>query len=334
MERIKSQIFIISLKRYIVSIISILFIVCLILFSRSNLNAAKDGLELWWNSVVPCLFPFFVANEILCSTGIVNIVGKRIEGPVKKIFNVPGEGAIALIMGIISGYPAGAKIVVDFRQKDICTKEEGERLLAFTNNSGPLFILGTVGVSLLENIKLGYVLLLSHILSSIIVGFIFRNWKRKNGRIYIKKVNKLSTQSSYINNFGEILSNSITKSISTVLNIGGFIVIFSVVISIIQSSCLLNFINLLCDKFNIQNSLVNAIIFGIIELTNGLKIIALLGSGNYIICFISFLMGFGGVSVLLQVYSIICKSDLSIKPYFYGKLLQSIISFFITFLLL
>lgn len=62
----------------------------------------------------------------------------------KPLFNVPGEGAFPLIMGIISGYPVGAKIVTNFRKENICTKEEAERLLTFTNNSGPLFIIGTV----------------------------------------------------------------------------------------------------------------------------------------------------------------------------------------------
>lgn len=62
----------------------------------------------------------------------------------KPIFNVPGIGAYAFIMGIISGYPVGAKIVTEFRKNGECSKAEAERLLSFTNNSGPLFIIGTV----------------------------------------------------------------------------------------------------------------------------------------------------------------------------------------------
>lgn len=62
----------------------------------------------------------------------------------KPIFNVPGIGAYAFIMGIISGYPVGAKIVTEFRKNGECSKVEAERLLSFTNNSGPLFIIGTV----------------------------------------------------------------------------------------------------------------------------------------------------------------------------------------------
>ncbi len=62
-----------------------------------------------------------------------------------------GIGAYAFIMGIISGYPVGAKIVTEFRKNGNCSRAEAERLLAFTNNSGPLFIIGTVGVSMFGN---------------------------------------------------------------------------------------------------------------------------------------------------------------------------------------
>ena len=78
----------------------------------------------------------------------------------------------------------------------------------------------------------------------------------------------------------------------------------------------------------------NSIISGIIELTNGVKSMSMLELSNLNIAIISFLIGFGGLSVLFQVYSIISKEDISIKPYFYGKILQGIISFFITFILI
>lgn len=98
----------------------------------------------------------------------------------RPIFNVPGEGAFPLIMGIISGYPVGAKIVTNFRKNNICSKEEAERLLTFTNNSGPLFIIGTIGISLFGNTSIGIILFITHLLSSLTVGFLFRFWKIKS----------------------------------------------------------------------------------------------------------------------------------------------------------
>lgn len=95
----------------------------------------------------------------------------------RPIFNIPGEGAFALIMGIISGYPTGAKIISDFKERGICTSAECERLLSFTNNAGPLFIVGTVGSSLFYDSRIGILLLITHILACLTVGFLFRWWK-------------------------------------------------------------------------------------------------------------------------------------------------------------
>ena len=225
----------VNLKKNIISILSIIFVISLVLYSEENLIAAKDGLNLWINNVIPSLFPFFIATEILCNTNIINILGKLLERPVSKIFNVPGQGVFALIMGTISGYPSGAKIISNLKKQGILTIEEAERLIAFTNNSGPLFILGTVGVSLLGNIKIGYILLFSHIISCLFVGIIFRNWKSSK-KIYINKNFIKDNKNVNIKDFGAILGESIRNSIITITNIGGFIVIFSVVISILNSS--------------------------------------------------------------------------------------------------
>ena len=72
----------------------------------------------------------------------------------RPVFNVPGEGIFALLMGSISGYPIGAKTVSNLKSQGIINSIESERLIAFTNNSGPLFILGTVGISLFHSIKI------------------------------------------------------------------------------------------------------------------------------------------------------------------------------------
>lgn len=324
MEKLRTNFIIISLRKYLVSFISLGFVITLVLFSKSNMQAAKEGLILWTNSVIPSLFPFFVATEILCQTNLIYLAGKFLNKPIQKLFNVPGEGAIALIMGIISGYPTGAKIVVSFKENDICTKEEGERLLAFTNNSGPLFILGTVGISLFGNAKVGYILLISHILACLLVGFVFRNWKKDvvRSKLFSKKEEKQIR----LRDLGGILGEAIKKSIVTILNIGGFIVIFSVILSILKSGQFFVFVENICEMLNLREGIGTSVVSGIIELTNGVSNLSAFGITNFSIILASFLLGFGGISVLLQVYSIIVGSGISIKPYFYGKVLQAVIS--------
>lgn len=337
----KSNVYIFKIKQLILPFLLVIFTGCLIIFSNSNLSAAKNGLVLWANSIVPSLFPFFVATELLSHTNFTYYLGKILNRFMKPIFNVRGEGSFALIMGIISGYPIGARIASNFRENNICSKEECERLLSFTNNSGPLFILGSVGISMFGNSTIGFLLLITHLLASLTVGIIFRFWKYNAKYVSIKNSSYINSKDNIsFSNLGSIIGTSISNSINIILLIGGFVVLFSVIISILQTSQLLdflsNFIKPIFNLLNIPTEFGNGIISGILELTNGLNIVCNIPSKKLSINIIiaSFLLGLGGFSILLQVWSTIAKTDLSIKPYILGKLLQACISAFYTFIFL
>lgn len=257
----------------------------------------------------------------------------------RPVFNVPGEGIFALLMGSISGYPIGAKTVSNLKSQGIINSIESERLIAFTNNSGPLFILGTVGISLFHSIKIGVILLISHIISCLIVGFCFRWWKKNLGKnLYRDFTFDSSSSKVSFSNLGEILSKSVSNSINSILVVGGFVVLFSVVCSILEKSQILtlafNIFAPLFGLFGISKEMLSSILMGIVELTNGLNSLSLFKFSNISIIIASFLLGFGGISILLQVISITSKENISIKPYIIGKLLQGIISSIITSLIL
>lgn len=327
---------VISIKKYFFTVLFLMFTLSLILFSASNLDAAKNGLKLWATSVLPTLFPFFIATELLCRTNFVQILGKLLNKFMKPVFNVPGESAIAIIMGILSGYPVGAKVVCNLYENKICSKSEAERLIAFTNNSGPIFILGTVGVALLGNAKLGKTLLISHILSALLVGIIFRFWKKDHVDLTFRNYKSENKELVRVSNLGEILGDAIKQSISTVLLIGGFVVLFSVIISILSSLEILTNLASFLAFLGIPYDIALGILSGFIELTNGLSATATCYSTLPLPCILtcSFLLGFGGLSVLLQVFSIISKSKISIKPYLYGKILHGFLSIVLTWVLL
>lgn len=182
-------------------------------------------------------------------------------------------------------------------------------------------------------------------MACITVGVLFRWWKagkedvNRNKR---KNTFNYSNSNKYvdISNLGEVLAKSIIDSINTLLLIGGFIILFSVIISILENSKILfifsNILSPIFNLLNVPNTYVTGIISGIIELTNGVNMISSVLSKslslNIVIC--AFLIGFGGISVLLQVLSITSKSKISIKPYIYGKLLQGAFATFYTFLIL
>lgn len=306
-------------SRLIIKNFLIIFIIFLIIYSQSNIKAVVNSISLFFEKVFPSLFPFFVATDLLSHTNIIEILNKILSPLMKPLFNVSGKGAFPFIMGILSGYPTGAKIISDFRKRNICTKVECERLLAYTNNSGPLFIIGTVGSSLFFNTEIGYLLFITHILGMISVGIIFRFYKSSCYRqeSIVEEIN--------ISNFSSIFTDAIFNSFKTLSMIFGFIIFFSILINILLTSGVLNLIS---------STWIIGSILSFIEITNGINYLSSIISNNLSINIVlsSFFLGFGGLSVLMQVYSIISKTDLSIKPYIYGKLLHGFISAMYTLL--
>ena len=285
---LKNNFIVLKVKRNMVSILFLLFTISILIFSNSNLTAVKSGISLWATSVVPSLFPFFVATELLMHTNVIYLIGNLLNRFMKPLFNVRGEGAFAFIMGIISGYPIGAKIATNFRKENICTKEECERLLSFTNNSGPLFIIGSVGILLYRNTMIGLLLFITHLLASLSVGFVFRFWKKDSSDNNILSSNAYMHQKNRatFSNLGEILSESIVSSIKSILVIGGFVVIFSSIISILNASGITHIIELLLSPFfdwiHIDTSFIGPIFTGFLRLPMALALFPILLVKNFL----------------------------------------------------
>ena len=96
------RVFVFKIKQNLLSGIFLIFLIYLILFSSSNMQAAKSGLKLWANSVIPSLFPFFIATEVLSKTRIPYQLGKIFNKLMKPLFNISGEGSFAIFMGWLS----------------------------------------------------------------------------------------------------------------------------------------------------------------------------------------------------------------------------------------
>lgn len=333
----------IYLKKTILPLFGIVFIIALIIYPKTVVASASKGINLWLNIVFPSLFPFFVASQLLSKSGFINIFGILLEPIMRPLFNIPGCGSFALAMGIVSGYPVGATITTDLRNQQLISKTEAERLLTFTNNSGPLFIMGSVAVGMFQMPKVGYLLYISHVAACITVGMIFKFYKREN-KISKSKASisqKLHLELQKMRNsdmnawtlFGECIKNSIY----TILTIGGFIIFFSVFINILITSGIIGRVCALApdflSKIGIESKTLEGILCGLFEITTGSNLISL-ASGDLKIklCCISLIIGWAGFSVHTQVMSIVSSSDISVKPYIIGKAMQGIISSIYTYI--
>lgn len=299
----------------------IYILIGLLLKPQLCIASATEGIRICLEVVVPSLFPFFVCSKMLIKNGFAERAGKAFGFLMRPVFNVPGCGAFALVTGLLSGCPAGAGTVVDLYEKNMCTKAEAERMLCFCNNSGPLFIIGSVAVGMLGFGEIGVTLYVSHIISALVVGVVMSNYKRKE---IVKKL------CGYVGSKNiDVVGQSMKESVYLTGYVCGFVIFFAVVTGIIKES---GIINAVAGRTPCADA-VEGLLLGMVEMTNG---IAHLANGKLtvsVLCAISFVVGFGGLSVVLQVYGIVKKHNFSMPIFCMAKLLQGIVSVFVTFLI-
>src|SRR5690625_3429201 len=168
-------------KTILLASMTILITFLLIKFPDQAFEASIRALKMWWEIVFPSLLPFFITAELLIGFGVVKFIGVLFEPIMRPLFNVPGVGSFAWVMGMASGYPSGAKISVRLREEKQITQVEAERLLSFTNASSPLFIFGAVSVGFFHDPKLGLLIAVCHYMSNALVGFVMRFHGRAQG---------------------------------------------------------------------------------------------------------------------------------------------------------
>ena len=320
------------------SIIAI-FNVLLILNPTEMIAAAKDGLQLWFNQVLPTLLPFVAGANLLAGLGFIHFIGVLTAPVMIPLFKVPGAGAFALLTGLTSGYPMGAKAVAHLRETNQIRQSEAQRLIAFSNNAGPLFVVGFVGAGLFNSVKLGYVMLISHIAAALMIGLTARFFFSGDYSPAITKSGLSQAFREYhdfINNhykgFGQVLGTSVKNAMEAMMLIGGFIIVFCVVIKALEISGLFFVLNLFYTRDSYP--WLTGFAAGLLEVANGAKMISQGGPPNPAsLAVTAALISFGGFSVHGQTAHFIRHTDIKFIPYLAAKCLHALIAGIICFLI-
>lgn len=217
-----------------INILICIAISILIVLFAANINisieAAIEGSKLWYKAILPTTFPFIVICNLLIYYDGINLYSKILGPLICKPLNLSENCSFPIVASLLCGYPLGAKYCVDLYNMNYLDKDEFVRLLNIASNVGPIFLIGSVATALLNNIYLGYILLFSNYLSIIFIGVIT---KKKRGP---SKISSLCLSKKIDFNFGIAIKNSIENAITTTLSIGGFIIIFSVIIALVKNS--------------------------------------------------------------------------------------------------
>ncbi|WP_411170504.1 sporulation integral membrane protein YlbJ [Clostridium sp. MB05] len=315
-------------KNYIICFAITIFIIIFVINLEVSISAAISGAKLVVVAILPTIFPFSVICNLLIYYDGITLYSKILGPLICKPLGLSKSCSFPLAASFICGYPLGAKYSSDIYDLGYIHKSEYERLLNIASNAGPIFILGSVSASMLYDVKLGYILLIANYLSIVVVGFLTR--KNSKNITSLKKM-----ESTYKENpFGTNLKNAIESAISTTINVGAFVIIFSVFISIIKSNTYIStaFENLE-NLIKLPNGILYNLFLGSIEFTNGCKLISTSNiSMSLKLSMMSFILSFSSLSVIAQVSSIVSKNNPNMKKYIFYKFIQGIISFIITFI--
>lgn len=300
------------MRKVFFNILTVLLALAMVFSPKTSMLYGKQALVMCYEIIIPSLFPFFVCSGILVYSGFAQSVAKLFRPVMKPLFNVNENGAVAFVLGIISGYPLGAVTACQLYENAYLSKSEAERLLAFCNNSGPLFILGAVGTAIYKSAKIGMILYAAHIISAVFVGILFKFYRRDN---FSAPKSRLNVAESGV---AEIFSQVLANSVNSILTVCGAIVFFFTASNLIMG-------------FFPDNVFINTVISGLLEFASGIKKISGLSIPlSFRLIMSSFAVGFAGLCVHMQVMSVTAKYRLSLKPYILGKFLHGTLSAIIT----
>ena len=300
----------------------IIFITNPKLYMQSTLN----GLTVWFYSVIPALLPFFIATRLLISLEISDI--PILDKISNKLFKV-NKNSKVFLLSLLSGYPVGAKLICSSYTNGEISLKEAKKMMSYCSVSGPMFIIGTVGLGVFKSIKIGYILLISHLIGAIINGIVFKNaYKHEQDNFQNLKIKETKSKN--------ILADSMLDSIISILLVGGYIVFAFVLIELLNSIQLIPFLATLLTKlFPFLNySTLQALLNGLIEMTCGVISIGSSNTSLYLqVALSSFVIAFGGLSIFLQSTNF--TKDLQIKKsyFLFQKFCQGIWTLIATSLL-
>ena len=324
--------------------LAVLLTVTIVRYPQVAFHASLEGLEIWFDIVLPALLPFFAMSEILMGLGVVHFMGVLLEPLMRPLFRLPGTGAFAVAMGLASGYPIGAKITGQLRRENLCTGPEGERLIALANTADPLFMVGAVAVGMFGMEEIGWTIAAAHYLSVLLVGLLLRfypdpSYKKPPKKSPKRGVSMLARAFDEMElarlqdgrPFGQLFGDAIKNSFTSMLFVGGCIMVFSVLGRIADVAGVTNFLQEILESFvsifGVDTNIIPAVLRGFTEITIGCEAASQAASSLFWrTATASLIIGWSGLSVHAQVATMIHGTDIRLRPYLVARLAHGILA--------
>lgn len=282
-----------------------------VLLARSDVAAqgVRDGIDLCLTSVIPALFPFFAASQLLAVSGAAEMLGRLLGPPFRRLYGVGGAGAAAFLLGLTGGYPVGAKTVESLVRQRLLSPEEGAALLTFCNNAGPAFVVGIAGNGVFHSWRAGVWLYLIHAVSAAAVGLVFAAVRRRAAPTGMARVRAMPPAAPVVQRLSVsgAFVGAVQGGVRAMAGVCGFVIFFLTALRLAES-----FLGPLPP-----------LAAGAAELTNG---ILRLTADRQGFLTAAGLLGWGGCSVHCQTAAVLGGSGISLRWYLPAKAAQGLLS--------
>ncbi len=288
------------LKRFIIIIFLLVLLILYLINSSLIIKSILDYTTLFITKLFPVNFLFFTISSLLIDYGLIELISTYLKLNTSSFY--------IFFMSIISGFPSGSKYTKELLEKNICSIKNSNKLIMSSHFPNPLFILGPVSI-ILRSKTLAFKIYLSLFISNFLI-FIFTNPKDK----------KISFTYKEPSNFSTSLSNSINKTLKVIILIYG-------------SSIFFYLISVIINRYLILNTNLYIIVNGLFDLTKGISSLSLCNNTLLKSILACFFLSFGGISIHMQVKSIISNTPIKYSNFLLGRIISTIISLLILILI-
>lgn len=311
------------LKKGADRMLPVLVCVLFVLFSAHSARCASalhEGLRLCARSVIPSLFPFMVLSGLLVRFGGTRTMSHLFSGVCGFLFGIGGEGAAVPVLGAVCGFPTGAYTAYCLYEEGRIDKNELERLLAFSNNPSPAFLISAVGLSLFSSARFGAVLYAAELFPAFCIGMVLSVIYRPNGckktNIVQKHEHERERAHARKKRVSSVFTETVASSASAMLNVCAFVLFFSALSGVLSG---------IFEKYGVGQT-AKTVIGGFFEMTGAASEASKVIPREKGMILAALVCGFSGFSVHFQVMSLCPYDDISFRPYFLAKIFQGLLS--------
>lgn len=306
------------MKKYnlILTIFFSIFIIYSLINIKETNNSTMQVITTFSKNILPALLPFLILNQLMIKLGIIDFISYFFQFISYPLFKISGKGASIIIIGLLNGFPSSAIFTSLMLLDKQIEKEEAQRLVNYIFFPSISFLFAIISPNLNNNLLFTYLTL-----SLYLSGFIFlyiSSFKVHKEETYVSFKDTIYTIKNKLNTFifAKNIKEIITYAFSTLLNILGIIVIFSIPCNII-------------DKLITSN--YSYLFEGLIEFSlPSIKLSLLNINKKTIVLLLSAIVSFSSLSSIMQASLFINEASLNTKQFIINRIL---ISFFTIILL-